>query len=349
MSKRQSRSQKKHHQRKSKRVQRSQKKRRDAQASEARSQTKSAQVSSRDQRFTRVNAELKSRRSRLTAWYLGLSTAKKVILGLIVIPLIIALILLQGVIFPFLAGVFGIVLAISKSAIVFVKGGAFIVYISYKVFKGLLGVYLCVSRSLNGLKAHRLRQQQATQAPSPTAEYPAVRYDGDSSEIPLEISSGFKKLSFSTSSGLNQTMVFSYLRYFIFGQIFMYLSFWRDRGAYLTIWRAESRERVKEIFKQIGQTIFSPHQLGPYLGKRNILVPGDARLIALTLSPDSERVTYELEVTWRERAFQRKKPYFTSSAYQATWEVSAPLKLGSLSTDEVGYRKEVCGAPITCE
>ena len=340
MSKRQSRANRRANKRRSQRVQRAQKKRRSLEKPSA-SQTQGTTVEKR-RRLKRVSEQLTTRRARLVAWYSALPLFKKVLLGLIVIPVIIALILLQGVILPFIAGSMGIIIAISKSAFIFVKGGAFIVYISYKVFKGLLGVYLCVSRSLSGWQAHQMRRRQAELPPASDAEYPALRYDEPEAEsAPLTVRSGIKKLSLAGPSELEHTIIFSYLRYFIIGQIFMYLSFWRDKASYLTLWRRESRERVKEIFKEIGQTIFTPHLLGPHLTNKRLLVPGDARLISLSTGDASSRATYLFEVSWRERSFQRTSPYFVSAQHQAQWKVEVPMKFSSLSSDDLGYRREV--------
>ena len=296
---------------------------------------------------TEVNERVSSRRSRLTTWYLEQSRAKQVALGLVIIPIIIALILLQGVIWPLL----GLVVAASKFAFVWVKGGAFVVYISYKVFKGLLGVYLCVSRSLNGWKAHKLRERQAELPSEPEAEYPAIRYVADSadpaldtSDTRLEVNTGFKQLNFSAHPALKHRVVFSYLRYFIIGQIFMYFSFWRDRMTYLTIWRAESRARVKEIFQEIGGTIFTPYLLGPHINKKRALVPGDARLVSLDYHMDQARVGYTFEVTWRVRTFKRTYPFFSSHMHQAMWSFELPCTLAELSPAEIGFQRVVAEA-----
>jgi hypothetical protein len=283
-----------------------------------------------------VNDKMSNRRSRITTWYLQQSTAKKVALGLVIIPILIAIFLLQGLIWPLL----GLVIAASKFAFVWVKGGAFIVYISYKVFKGLLGVYLCVSRSLNGWKAHKLRAQQASLPSVPEGEYPAISYTNENAES-LDVHTGFKQLNLSALPQLQHRVVFSYLRYFIIGQIFMYLSFWRDHLYYLTLWRKESRDRVKEIFQEIGGTIFTPHQLGPHINIKRILVPGDARLMSLDYDTDKDRARYTFEVTWRERQFKRQYPFFNSIKHQAMWAFELPSQLDMLSPEEIGYKKEV--------
>ena len=83
------------------------------------------------QQRSRIQQSVSEQRNRLSTWYLSKSTPVKIALGLIVIPLIIALFLLQGVILPFLVTAWGL----SKIVLIWLKGPAFIVYISYDSYR----------------------------------------------------------------------------------------------------------------------------------------------------------------------------------------------------------------------
>ena len=285
----------------------------------------------------KLQAKVKSESKRLSAWYMDQSLILKIGLGLIIIPILIALFLLQGVILPFLATAFTLMLAISKLAFIWIKGGAFIVYISYKVFKGLLGVYYCISRSITGWEAQKQRGQQAQLPVSDDAIYPALKAMASLSKD-LELKSTWKALKLGYKKK-ETVILFSYLRYFIIGQIFMYKSFWFDKMSFLTLWRVESRARVKEIFTTIGKTIFTPHLLGVHLNKKRILVPGDAKLLGVQKVPNNEeKLIYHLEVKWLEWSFDRKWPFIHSSAQQEQWFIKTESALDLLKEDEVGYQ-----------
>ena len=291
----------------------------------------------RRERQAKLRNKLGEQRSRLTSWYLSKSLTVRVLLGLIVIPVIIGLVLLQGVILPALAFVAGATFTFAKLTFVFLKGGAFIVYITYKVFKGLLGVYLSVSRSVTGWKAHKIRQEQAHAGASQSATYPQLNLEGVSPQD-VKLTARWKRLDIDFEDQ-QHPVIFSYLRYFILGQIGMYRSFWFDRMSYLTIWRPDSRKRVKEIFSLIGQTIFTPHTLGPHITTKRIVVPGDAKLIACQVTGENETrvVTYHLELAWQEWSLERRFPFLVPTTKEMNWSFDVALALDSLSEDQVGY------------
>ena len=295
-----------------------------------------ANGSVRKRKKSKLGERVKVGQSRLQAWYLNQSLVLKVALGLIIIPILIALFLLQGVILPFLATAMGIAFAISKVAFIWLKGGAFIVYISYKVFKGLLGVYYCVSRSLVGLKAHNLRNRQAVLPMSDDAEYPALRLSNNI-DMPVHLKASWKIMRLELGEDSPQ-ILFSYLRYFIIGQIYMYRCFWFERMRFLTLWKSESRDKVKEIFTLIGQTIFTPHMLGPHLNKKRLLVPGDARLLEIKLAEETSRlIGYHFEVTWQDWIFNKRWPFLSATKQRRDWHLKTPTSLASISEDEIGY------------
>lgn len=279
--------------------------------------------------------KVKNESKRLSAWYMDQSLLLKIGLGLIIIPILIALFLLQGVILPFLATAFGLMITLSKLAFIWVKGGAFIIYISYKVFKGLLGVYYCISRSISGWKAHKLRTEQSQLPVSAEATYPALQVQTELADK-VHVKSSWKVLSVSLEQ--QETLVlFSYLRYFIIGQIFMYQSFWYDRKSYLTLWTVESRDRVKEIFSTIGKSIFTPHLLGAHMNQKRVLVPGDAKFLGLSSASSDSHLLYHFEVKWQEWSFDKRWPFVHSTPNQDQWNIEVPNTLDLLETDEVGY------------
>ena len=298
--------------------------------------TRSPKVAKNSRRSERIQQQVNEQRNRLSTWYLSRSLPVKIALGLIVIPILIALFLLQGVILPFLAAAFGIFFAFSKVAIIWLKGPAFIVYISYKIFKTLLGIYYCVSRSITGWKAERQRRIQAKVEPSLSAAYPQLKVIGiDPKEIELSASIKSLKLNFK---GQETILLFSYLRYFLIGQLFMYASFWKERYAFLTLWRAVSRQKVKEIFSHVGGTIFTPHLLGAHLNKKRVLVPGDSCLIAIRHdSLHTEILHCYFEVSWQEWRFSKTWPLISADRSNEFWCISLPLNLDSISEDKIGY------------
>lgn len=303
---------------------------------EAKVQQKSVREVQTEKRSQRLRLKVGEQRSRLTQWYLSKSMVARVTLGLVIIPLLIALFLLQGIILPFVAAAFAIFITISKVALVWLKGGAFIVYISYKVFKALLGVYYCVSRTLSGWKADRLRHQQARLPMVKEAEYPALAIEGLEAES-IELNASWKTLSVKTDE-TEHKLLFSYLRYFIIGQLFMYQSFWKDRVAYLTLWREVSRQRVKEIFAYIGQTIFTPHLLGAHINSKRLLIPGDSRLVNMSPSVSrSDQIEYTFEVVWKEWSFSKQWPFLHACSESTQWSVAVDASLDSTSMDKIGY------------
>lgn len=290
-------------------------------------------------RKKKLGQRIGDQRSKLTSWYKQQSLTVQILLGLIIIPIIITLILLQGIILPALAVAGGALLTFSKIALIWAKGGAFIVYISYKVFKLLLGIYLCISRSMTGFAALLMRRRQVKLEPTQNGEYPRLRVSEEASQIKLRTSWWSWKEITAQGDELNHVLLFSYLRYFIIGQIFMYVSFWREKMAFLTLWRAESREKVKEIFSLVGQTIFTPQLLGPHITSKRILVPGDARWISLIIdrSPEEPRAQYHFELSWIEWSFTKRFPFLTRETMSKTWRFETGVDLGSLSTEELGY------------
>ena len=286
-----------------------------------------------------LREQVKQESNRLKTWYWSQSNINKIALGLIIIPILIALFLLQGIILPFLATVMAFVFTFSKLAFIWLKGGAFIVYISYKIFKFLLGVYYCVSRSLTGLKAHRLRRKQASLPMVSSGEYPSLNTQLPS-DISISVNSGWKKLTLAIEKQ-ELVLIFSYLRYFIIGQIFMYRSFWEKKMVFLTCWKKESREEIKNIFGHVGKTIFTPHLLGSHLNHKRLLIPGDAKWMAIKIDPqDSLQIQHTFEVQWQDWSFYKKWPFLKSTKQTAMWSLCTPIDLAMLAETEIGYHLE---------
>ena len=302
-----------------------------------------------------VQGQLKDKRSSLYTWYMSRSNVERALLGLIIIPILAVLVLLQGVILPALVVVGGTLFAASKIIFILFKGGAFVVYISYKVFKTILGIYLCVNRSITGWRAHKLRARQASVDPTPNADYPTLRSVGYES-IKLEASP--KRLTLTLSERDEATeeikshihpVLFSYLRYFLIGQLRMYLTLWRERGVCIQVWRPEGRARIKEILQATGKTIFKPHLCGPHINHKRILVPGDAQLIEVSAVSGSARdaqreALYVFEIRWRDHHVLKRWPFIKREDQQQIWRLNVPLNLDSLTEDQIGYRPEIaCG------
>jgi hypothetical protein len=122
----------------------------------------------------------------------------------------------------------------------------------------------------------------------------------------------------------------SYLRYFLLGQKALYVGLWQSKREIFTIWRAESREVLKKKLSLVGATIFTPHLLGAYLNREQILVPGDFEFHALKLNKidtqdrhTTQTSTYQLEiignVPWKSWTFDRYFPFAHGQDHQEKW------------------------------
>ena len=291
----------------------------------------------------------------LWEWYLAHSLIARALWGLLLLPILALFIALNFVLIPlitpFLPIIGGLLLTALKLAFVVGKLGAFAVYIGYKVFKTLLGLYYCVSRTLSGNAAGRARRalagvglplsQAALEARSPHHGAHAHRAPRELHHPRGALSArvAWKRLWLtSEAEGISHPLLFSYLRYFLLGQRHMYLEGWRARGAFLTAWRPESRARIKAVFAFVGSTIFRPHAMGPRLTRDEALLPGDARLVSALLT--AEGVRYAVEVPWRAWSLSRRWPFAQSALHVARWRVTLPLSLASLSDEALGWRPE---------
>ena len=285
-------------------------------------------------------ARLRDRFEALWRWYRAKGTLARVLWGLLLLPLLALFIALNFVLIPiitpFLPLIGGLLLTALKLAFVVGKLGAFAVYIGYKVFKTLLGLYYCVSRTLSGSAAGRARKELAA-AGLPLAEEPT---EPSAPRGALSARVAWKRLWLrAPAEGVEHALLFSYLRYFLLGQKHMYLEGWRAKVSFLTAWRPESRARLKEIFSFVGATIFRPHAMGPRLTRDEVLLPGDARLTRALLTP--EGVRYEVEVPWRTWSFSRRWPFARSDLHWARWAVELPRALGALPEGALGWRPEM--------
>ena len=192
--------------------------------------------------------QLKSRSKRLYTWYMSLPIIKRILWGLIIIPILGVLLIINSFLVPFLPIIIPIIVSLFKLIFVATKFSAFAVYIGYKVVKTFLGFYYCISRTLSGAAAHKMRVNQMREGPSVTAEFPQLKVNA--SLLDLKLKASWKKLHFSSlDARIDHLVMFSYLRYFLLGQRHLYFTGWKKKEAFFTIWRAESRETIKGIFK----------------------------------------------------------------------------------------------------
>ena len=298
-------------------------------------------------------ARVKAKSDQLWAWYQGLPTIQRVLLGLVVIPIVAVIVLINLILIPMIAPLLPLIgaglITLAKLTFVVTKFSAFAVYIGYKVLKTFLGFYYCVSRSLSGLKAGKLRAQ-LNQAPLDLAQARAQGLQIDERLAPVSCVVRWKRLTLSAAEGEERAehpLLFSYFRYFLLGQLHMYVESWRERRSFLTIWRPESRERVKDQFAFVGTTIFRPYSLGPHLTRDRALLPGDARLCAVRAADDG--LTYDLEVPWRAWRFNRSWPFAHSELYQARWSITLPRQLSALEGSALKWRTDAVleeGGPV---
>jgi len=297
-------------------------------------------------------ARVKEKSDQLWAWYSSLPAIKKVLWGLIVIPIVLLIIIinifLAPLIAPFLPFIGGLLFTAAKLSLVVAKFGAFAVYIGYKVLKSFLGFYYCISRTLSGLSAERQRASlcEAPLRPESAAERGLTL---DPALAPLSMERSWKRLKL-LAHGAELNILCSYLRYFLIGQLFMYVESFKEWRCFLTLWRPESRETLKDQFALVGTTIFRPYELGPHLSHKRLLIPGDAQLTGLhSLSVEGQpRLRFTLEIPWKSWRFNRRWPFAHSELHRAKWSFELPAELALLDETQRGWLREAVletGAP----
>ncbi len=309
-----------------------------------------------------VSDYTKSNFTRLKDWYLALDQVKQVGFSLLIIPLLLILFLLSGVIFPLISIVLPFLFMALNFTLIASKFVLFIVYISYKVMKTLMGIYYCISRTISARKANLVREKMMQIGVVHTENPPALWVDSKISKI--EFQSQWKRLGMvifpsdsffvelqnelkiSDETAIEQlkqstfqlNFLMSYLRYFLLGQKALYVGLWQSKKEIFTIWRAESREVLKKKLSLVGSTIFTPHLLGAYLNRKQILVPGDFEFHALKLNQmdtqaqqATQASTYELQITgnvpWKAWTFDRHFPFAHSQDHQEKWDIKIKICL----------------------
>jgi hypothetical protein len=301
-----------------------------------------------------VSEYTQSKFVRLKDWYLGLDRVKQVAFSLLVIPILLILFLLSGVIFPLISIIWPFLFIALNFTLIASKLILFIIYISYKVMKTLMGIYYCISRTLSAKRANVVRAKMMSVGIVHHENPPALLVDDHISKI--EFQSQWKRMGMTifpsdvffadlqnqlglteadAIAALKQTsfqlnFLLSYLRYFLLGQKALYVGLWQSKMAILTIWRAESREVIKKRLSLVGATIFTPHLLGAYLNKEQILVPGDFEFQALKLIKDEKQVgAYTLQIVgrvpWKSWAFNWIFPFAHSQDHQEHWGIQVQL------------------------
>lgn len=318
-----------------------------------------------------VSDYTKSNFMRLRDWYLALDRVKQVGFSLLIIPLLLILFLLSSVIFPLISVVWPFLFMVLNFTLIASKLALFIVYISYKVMKTLMGIYYCISRTISARKANLVREKMIQMGVVHTENPPALWVDSKISKI--EFQSKWKRLGMvifpsdsffaelqnelkiSDEAVIEQlkqstfqlNFLMSYLRYFLLGQKALYVGLWQSKKEIFTIWRAESREVLKKKLSLVGATIFTPHLLGAYLNREQILVPGDFEFHALQLNQmdtqdqqatqnqqATQASTYELQITghvpWKTWTFDRHFPFAHSQDHQEKWVIKVKICLKDL-------------------
>jgi hypothetical protein len=321
-----------------------------------------------------VSDYTKSNFMRLKDWYLALDRVKQVGLSLLIIPLLLILFLLSSVIFPLISIVWPFLFMALNFTLIASKLALFIVYISYKVMKTLMGIYYCISRTISARKANLVREKMMQMGVVHTENPPALWVGSEIAEIKFQ--SKWKRLemvilpsdSFFAElqnelkisdemiieqlkqSKFQLNFLMSYLRYFLLGQKALYVGLWQSKREIFTIWRAESREVLKKKLSLVGATIFTPHLLGAYLNREQILVPGDFEFHALKLNKidtqdrhATQTSTYQLEiignVPWKSWTFDRHFPFAHGQDHQEKWVIKVKICLKDLLALEAKARQ----------
>ena len=292
--------------------------------------------------------------SRWWSWLRAQPVRLQLLYGLVLIPALALLILLKSFLLPSIFVIFGALFAALKIAVVFLKLPAFIVYISYKVFKTLLGVYLTATRFMRGREATRRRLamndlRRVGDAPVRADQH--LYLSEELVEAKFSLEKGIQRLKLSFAGRQTEVIHFSYLRYFLIGQWRFYRGLWLLKGALFTLWRAESRAALKEELMIVPQTIFSPQELGAHAHpKTGLLVPGDALLTGVAKSGDSLTLTFELR--WDLWNFSLR-PFKLKRRWRwARWRVELPspgeqswVGFSSAAIEATGIEGEESQAP----
>jgi hypothetical protein len=285
-----------------------------------------------------IQLSWRARFNRLLTWYRALSLSKKVLWGLVTLPVLALLFFINLLILPFLPMIGGVLLTLLKGTFVITKLSAFVIYIGYKVVKTFLGFYYCISRTLSGQKSHKWRVAQSRAVAQREPSLVNLELEGALSDLALRTS--WKRMHLSSEEAdIDVPILFSYLRYFLLGQKRLYAETWRERRGLLTLWRAESRGVFKDQLQWVGKTIFTPYSVGPHLSKTQLLIPGDAKITSIKV--EGSTLSLDVEVPWKTWAFSVKRwPFAISTLHTAHWQLTAPKALQNLS-DPDQYHPEM--------
>lgn len=283
----------------------------------------------------KVQQDVKGKTQRLTSWYTSLPLVKKVLWGSIILPMLVVLIILNSLILPFLPVIGGIVLTVLKFTFVITKFSAFAVYIGYKVAKTCLMIYYCISRTLSGRIASKVRSHQSKLPLAIDASFPQIQVNQDM--LGMKMSTQWKKADFTDKNKqIHHHFMFSYLRYAIVGQMILYTSLWEKRARCWKLWHASAREECKAILSVVGQTIFTPYAMGAHKNNKRILVPGDAKILGMYW--EKSHVKYIIECPWTSWHFQWKAwPLMRSQSHTAQWELCVDVPEMTISESNHGF------------
>jgi hypothetical protein len=278
------------------------------------------------QLLSRFAAWLMPHIAQFKAWYLAQNTVLKVVYGLTLVPVVAVLAFLGVLLIKFGGPVILATALAAKLAVVAVKSLFFIGYIFYKIVKTVLMWYITISRLYTGNKAKKVRHNKALCCDfdvKPAAMAERLKYHCDR-----------KKLVISEPKQGQLTILFSYLRYAIRGQLELLRHLRRRWPHYLTPWRSTSGALIKQELAPVGTSMFSPHQLGAVIDKGQILVPGDAELTLIDVQADGV-VWLHFLIRWVEWHFNWHKafPFLTirRDHQQASWQVEGRLQAETTS------------------
>lgn len=271
----------------------------------------------------RARSALRRAGQQFRRWYLNQPRYLQIAYGFTLVPVIAALSIVSWLIVKFgapllFALLVGIKLIISSVKIVF-----FIGYIGYKILKTVLLWYYTISRLYLGNKAKRKRQEMAQRN--------AFSIEPNSWRDRYTLRCDRKYLVIERQADQAPVRVlFSYLRYALNGQWLLFEHIKSDWLQYLTIWRAASRERIKQSLVPIGAATFTPHTLGAEQDSERILVPGDAVLTRIVIDQNSGDPNLIFLIRWVDWHFQwQRRPWFLNvrREIQTTrWEIRASFQ-----------------------
>ncbi len=312
----------------------------------------------------------KNKFQSLKTWYLSLNQTKKVLYALLIVPALIILFLLNLFLFPLIGSLLPLIFIGLNFIFIALKLVIFIIYISYKITKTLMGIYYSISRTISSMKENKIRQKMIKEplvyrdhqsiinlelnhaqnyALTVSPEIADIQYQSSwkKLDMDLKLSDGFyEQLSQFNGMDIEElkqklpslkiNILFSYLRFFLLGQFNLYRGLWRCKKELCTIWRDSSKEILKKELALTTESIFTPYAIGAYESSQRLLLTGDFKLEGISMALIGEKENTQIKlmlvgfIPWQSWHFGMKYPFAQSTQYYMKWDVELVVDVNQL-------------------